>query len=305
MAALEAGVITPSEGLGAGKCISVSTEHFCNAGEAEYGAVGLVDALKVSSDTYFFEVGERANEHGEIIQDMAHKLGVGEPTGIDLPNEFTGVVPDRKWLAEENALEAKCTREHHGHPCYIVSEPGAPWTVGYNMDLAVGQGALLTDPLQMAVAYSTLANAYRNGGEGTVVTPHLGKQIDEAKGALVQSLSFPTRKVRLNDEDLSLVMEGIHDAASEQGGTSAEVWAGWDQEQDPVYGKTGTAEHYGKEDQSWYLCYIGNAARPIVIAVTVEEGGFGAETAAPIARLIASQWYGKPKKFISGSSKTF
>jgi penicillin-binding protein 2 len=305
MAALEAGVITPSEGLGAGKCIYVSTEHFCNAGEAEYGAVGLVDALKVSSDTYFFEVGKRANEHGEIIQDMAHKLGVGEPTGIDLPNEFPGVVPDRKWLAEENALEVKCTREHHGHPCYIVSEPGAPWTVGYNMDLAVGQGALLTDPLQMAVAYSTLANAYRNGGEGTVVTPHLGKQIDEAKGALVQSLGFPTRKVHLNDEDLSLVMEGIHDAASEQGGTSAEVWAGWDQEQDPVYGKTGTAEHYGKEDQSWYLCYIGNAARPIVIAVTVEEGGFGAETAAPIARLIASQWYGKPKKFISGSSKTF
>jgi penicillin-binding protein 2 len=305
MAALEAGVITPSEGLGAGKCIYVSTEHFCNAGEAEYGSVGLVDALKVSSDTYFFEVGERANAHGDIIQNMAHKLGVGEPTGIDLPNEFPGVVPDRKWLAEENALEYKCTREHHGHPCYIVGEPGAPWTVGYNMDLAVGQGALLTDPLQMAVAYSTLANAYRNGGYGTVVTPHIGKQIDEAKGGLVQSLNFPSRKVRLNDEDLSLVMEGIHDAASEQGGTSAEVWAGWDQEQDPVYGKTGTAEHYGKEDQSWYLCYIGSAKKPIVIAVTVEEGGFGAETAAPIARLIASQWYGKPKRFISGSSKTF
>ena len=100
MAALEAGVITPSEGLGAGQCIYVSGERFCNAGEADYGAVGLVDALKVSSDTYFFEVGERANEHGEIIQDMAHKLGVGEPTGIDLPNEFAGVVPDRKWLAE-------------------------------------------------------------------------------------------------------------------------------------------------------------------------------------------------------------
>jgi penicillin-binding protein 2 len=173
------------------------------------------------------------------------------------------------------------------------------------MDLAVGQGALLTDPLQMAVAYSTLANAYRDVGYGTVVTPHIGKQIDEAKGGLVQSLNFPTRKVHLNDEDLSLVMEGIHDAASEQGGTSAEVWAGWDQEQDPVYGKTGTAEHYGKEDQSWYLCYIGSAKKPIVIAVTVEEGGFGAETAAPIARLIASQWYGKPKKFVSGSSKTF
>jgi penicillin-binding protein 2 len=121
----------------------------------------------------------------------------------------------------------------------------------------------------------------------------------------VQTLSFPSRPVHLNYEDLSLVMEGIHDAASEQGGTSAEVWAGWDQEEDPVYGKTGTAERQGHVEQSWYMCYLGNAQRPIVIAVTVEEGGFGAETAAPIARLIASQWYGKPKKFIAGSSKTF
>jgi len=305
MAALEAGVISPDEGLGAGQCIYVSTEPFCNAGHADYGAVGLVEALKVSSDTYFFEVGERANAYGNIIQNMAHKLGVGQDTGIDLPNEFQGVVPDRKWLAEENALEAKCQRAHHGQPCYIVAEPGAPWTVGYNMDLAVGQGALLTDPLQMAVVYSTLANAYRDGGEGTVVTPHLGKQIDEANGSLLQALHFPSRHVRLNYEDLSLVMEGIHDAASEAGGTSADVWAGWNQEEHPVYGKTGTAERAGHVEQSWYMCYVADPKRPIVIAVTVEEGGFGAETAAPIARLIASQWFGVQKRFVAGTSKTF
>jgi penicillin-binding protein 2 len=305
MAALEAGVITPGEGLGEGQCISVSTEQFCNAGHADYGAVGLVQALKVSSDTYFFEVGERANAHGSIIQNKAHELGVGEPTGIDLPSEFPGVVPDRKWLAEQNALEARCQKRHHGHPCLIVAEPGAPWTVGYNMDLAVGQGSLATNPLQMAVAYSTLANAYRNGGEGMVVTPHLGKQIDEANHSLVQTLSFPSRHVHLNYEDLSLVMEGIHDAASEPQGTSAEVWQGWDQEQLPVFGKTGTAERAGHVEQSWYMCYIGSAKHPLVIAVTVEEGGFGAETAAPIARLIASQFYGKPKKFVAGNSKTF
>ena len=92
---------------------------------------------------------------------------------------------------------------------------------------------------------------------------------------------------------------------SEPGGTSAEVWAGWNRTEHPVYGKTGTAEHQGKEDQSWYMCYVGDPNHPIVIAVTVEEGGFGAETAAPIARLIASQWFGKPKKFVAGSSKTF
>ena len=95
--------------------------------------------------------------------------------------------------------------------------------------------------------------------------------------------------MHLNYEDLSLVMQGIHEAASQPGGTSADVWQGWDQEQDPVYGKTGTAEHTGLEDQSWYMCFIDNPQHPIVIAVTVEQGGFGAETAAPMARLIASQ----------------
>jgi penicillin-binding protein 2 len=111
--------------------------------------------------------------------------------------------------------------------------------------------------------------------------------------------------VHLDPANLNLVMEGIHDAASEAGGTSADVWAGWDQAQHPVYGKTGTAERYGQEDQSWYMTYIADPKRPIVIAVTVEQGGFGAETAAPIARLMASEWFGQPLKFVAGTSKTF
>jgi penicillin-binding protein 2 len=157
----------------------------------------------------------------------------------------------------------------------------------------------------MAVAYSTLVNAYDNGGEGAVVTPHLGMEIDDSQGRLVQALSFPPRRrVHLSYSSLSLVMEGIHEAASQAGGTSADVWTGWNQAQHPVYGKTGTAQHQGKEDQSWYMCYIADPSRPIVIAVTVEQGGFGAETAAPIARLIASKWFGAPERFVAGTSKT-
>jgi penicillin-binding protein 2 len=306
MAALEGGVINPTEGLGAGQCIEVTGEQFCNSGHTDYGAVGLVEALKVSSDTYFFTVGELANKYGNVIQNKAHELGIGEQTKIDLPGETTGTVPSREWLAEQNKEEAKCQRAHHGHPCHIVAEPGEPWTVGYNMDLAVGQGSLQTNPLQMAVAYSTLANAYLHGGYGTVVRPHLGLQIDESNGGLVQSLSSPpVRHVHLNDEDLGLVMQGIHEAASQPGGTSADVWAGWNQAEHPVYGKTGTAERAGHVEQSWYMCFIDDPTRPIVIAVTVEEGGFGAETAAPIARLIASKWFGQPEKFVAGTSKTF
>ncbi|HEX3391277.1 MAG TPA: penicillin-binding transpeptidase domain-containing protein [Solirubrobacteraceae bacterium] len=305
MAALEAGVITPNEVFGPGPCIMVGGENFCNAGHAALPAMALVEALKVSSDTYFFEVGERANSHGNVIQNKARELGVGTPSEIDLPEEFAGVVPDRQWLARRNREEAQCKREKHVSTCQLLAEPGAPWTVGYNMQMAVGQGDLLTDPLQMAVAYSALANAYTHEGHGWVPHPHLGMQIDDTSGALVQDLSFPPlRRVNLNYGDLSLVMEGIHKAASESGGTSADVWAGWNQVAHPVFGKTGTAQHEGKEDQSWYMCYIEDHSRPIVIATTVEQGGFGAETAAPIARLIAAKWFGQAEKYVSGSSKT-
>ncbi|MGA9286265.1 MAG: penicillin-binding transpeptidase domain-containing protein [Solirubrobacteraceae bacterium] len=305
MAALEGGVITPGEALGPGSCIEAGKEQFCNSGKTDYGALPLVEALKVSSDTYFFETGERANSHGNVIQDMAHRLGVGQETGIDLPKEFQGVVPDRKWRAQRDREELECEHREHVASCGYVAEV-RPWSVGDNMQLAVGQGDLLTDPLQMAVVYSTLANAYMHEGQGTVVRPHLGMEIDEAKGGLVQELaSPPVRHVHLNYSDLSLVMEGIHEAASAPGGTSAAVWAGWNQAQHPVYGKTGTAQHTGKEDQSWYMCYVADPTRPVVIAVTVEQGGFGAETAAPIARLIASKWFNQPEKFVAGSSKTY
>ena len=105
MAALEAGVLDPNASLGAGACIHVSTEQFCNAGHADYGGLDLVNALRVSSDTYFFEVGEMANSHGNIIQQKAHELGIGEKTGIDLPEELTGTVPDPRWRAQQNKLQ--------------------------------------------------------------------------------------------------------------------------------------------------------------------------------------------------------
>jgi penicillin-binding protein 2 len=304
MAALEGGFLSPEEGLGGGQCINVGGENFCNAGHADYGSVGLVEALKVSSDTYFFEVGERANSHGEAIQHMAHLLGIGEPTHIDLPSEIDGVVPNAKWREEMNALQVKCEHRHPRGGCGYVSEV-KPWTVGENMDLAVGQGSLQTSPLQMATAYSTLVNSFLNGGSGYKVRPHLGLEIDDPNGALVQRLSYPpVRPVHLDSNYLSLVFEGIHKAASEAGGTSADVWAGWNQEAHPVYGKTGTAEVAGKLEQSWYMCYVADQQRPIVIAVTVPQGGFGAETSAPIARLIASSWFNEPKHFIVGTSKT-
>lgn len=302
MASLEAGLLSPGEGLGAGQCITAGLEQFCNAGNADYGAVGLVQALTVSSDTYFFTVGERDNSHGAVIQSMAHKLGIGRPTGIDLPSEAVGVVPDARWRERENHRQEACERHHPKTSCGFVAEI-RPWSVGDNMHLAVGQGDLLTDPLQMAVAYSTLANAYMHEGHGTVVTPHLGMAIESPGGGIVQALSFPSKRhVNFNYANLSTVMEGIHDATFASGGTSADVWSGWNQAQHPVYGKTGTAERAGQVEQAWYMCFLPDPKHPIVIAVTVEQGGFGDQAAAPAARLIAERWFGEHIKLVTGSS---
>ncbi|HWX45767.1 MAG TPA: penicillin-binding transpeptidase domain-containing protein [Solirubrobacteraceae bacterium] len=301
---LEAGLLDPNVGMGAGSCIvAAGGQKFCNAGNNDYGAVGLVAALKVSSDTYFFEVGEHDNGHNPpAIQAMAHKLGIGRPTGIDLPNESEGVLPSPAWREDQNRKQAKCLRHPPRVGCGYVAEI-RPWEPGDNMDLAVGQGDLQTDPLQMAVAYSTLANAFMGGGEGTVPTPHVGMAIENPSGGIVQTLNFPPRrKVKFNDANLNLVMEGIHDATFERGGTSADVWSGWNQAKYPVYGKTGTAERAGQVEQAWYMCILPDANRPIVIAVTVEQGGFGDQAAAPVARLIASKWFNQPLKLMSGSN---
>jgi penicillin-binding protein 2 len=303
IASLEAGTLDPSAALGGGSCITApGGRQFCNAGKTDYGAVGLVEALKVSSDTYFFTVGELDNAHGEVIQRMAHRLGIGRSSEVDLPSEFTGVLPSQRWRDAQNHKQEHCERHHPKNECGYVAEIRS-WEPGDDMNLAVGQGDLQTNPLQMAVAYSTLANAYMNGGEGSVVTPHLAEAIENPSGGIVQALSFPPqRHIRFDAANLSLVMAGIHDATSQSGGTSADVWTGWDQAQHPVYGKTGTAERGGLVEQAWYMCYIADPRRPIVIAVTVEQGGFGDQAAAPVARLMAEQWFHQKHKLVSGSS---
>jgi penicillin-binding protein 2 len=97
------------------------------------------------------------------------------------------------------------------------------------------------------------------------------------------------------------IMEGLRQAATEDGGTSAAVMAGFPL---AVYGKTGTVERVGQPDQSWYVAYVPHRTRPIVVAVTVERGGFGAETAAPAARLILSEWFDTGDAgFLAGESQ--
>jgi penicillin-binding protein 2 len=282
-------------------CVDTQCRH--NAGGASYGVLTLTDALKVSSDVFFYNLGAQVNvdptthPNGGALQHWAHLYGIGRKTGIDLGGETAGNLPSPKWRAKVDNEELRCERKHHVASCGIAD--GRPWSVGDNINLAVGQGDVQVTPLQLAVAYSAVANG------GSVVRPHLGLEVDSPEGTVLQKISPPpSRHLNIDPLYLDTIRLGLREAASLQGGTSADVMGDFPQQ---VYGKTGTAQRNGQADQSWYACFVPDTAtnKPILVVVTVEQGGFGAAAAAPAARQILSQWfYGRRGPFKAGTSKT-
>jgi penicillin-binding protein 2 len=299
LAAMSTGVVQPGDTIVDNGCIKIGANHEerCNAGHQALGSVDMTTALSKSSDVYFYTMGQRLNPlGGQPLQKWARRMGLGHRTGIDAPGEFGGTLPDRAWRDSLNRREAACRKRTH-HPCGIADGTNRPWTEGDEVNLAVGQGDVQATPLQMAVAYSALANGGRR------VRPHLGAAVEDAGGRLLQRIEpgSPT-PIKFDPVALQTIRDGLHQATVD--GTSADVWKGWPQSRFPVFGKTGTAQRPPRPDQSWYVCFVMDRARPIVVAVTVEDAGWGAEAAAPIARTIVSKWYGQPVKFVAGSSHT-
>jgi len=289
-AALEGGLITPETVQYDGGSLKIGDVVFKNAGNAVHGPVALRKALSVSSDVFFYRLGQEANGTGSglLIQDWAKRLGIGRPSGIDLPGEAEGLVPTPRYRNEGFASYRRCVAKKNPTPQQIsFGECGfvdRPWSVGDNVNLSVGQGDLQADPLQMAVAYAAIANG------GRVVRPRLGQRIEDAGGRPLQELQAPTaRRLKIKEEHRQAILEGLRSAASEPGGTSTPVFENF---KIPIAGKTGTAEHLGRADQSWYVALAPYPSPKYVVAVTFEEGGFGAETAAPAALRILSELFG-------------
>ena len=157
--------------------------------------------------------------------------------------------------------------------------------MGDNINLSVGQGDIQSNPLQLAVAYATIANG------GNVLAPRIGLRIEDTAGRAIQELdSPPARRLNIRADFRQAIMDGLRGAASASGGTSADVFKGFPI---PVAGKTGTAEKgAGRPDQSWYVALAPYPSPKYVVAVTDEAGGFGAETAAPMARTILARLFG-------------
>ena len=281
VAALETGHLTPDEAIGSPGEITLYNQVFQNFGKQAFGLLTVRTALKVSADTFFDSVATRfyqdyLNHHRNELQDWAEKFGYGRRTGIDLPNEASGVVPTPEWK-KETFKDSK--------------DPLArTWLPGDTIQMAIGQKDLQVTPLQVAVAYSAIANG------GRVVTPTLVDQVQQSDGTTVldPSRSRPVRSLGASPATLQVVKDGLYMVANNGDGTAAGVFQGLPEDVKAA-GKTGTAENAGP-DHSWFVGYAPYYAPRIVVAIVVENGGQGANAAAPAVCRVMSAYL----KFAAG-----
>jgi penicillin-binding protein 2 len=295
VAALQSGLITPDTVLHDPGSLTVGNVVFQNAGGVAHGSLALRQALTVSSDVFFYQLGRDMDSRGDgnALQRWARRLGLGRETGVDLPEEGPGFLPSKRWRDRQWRKYERCKQRTKPTPVEIsLGKCGwqdRPWSTGDNVNLSVGQGDLAANPLQMAVAYAAIANG------GKVLRPRLGLRIENSAGQAEQNVKAPTaRRLKIPAEYRQAILDGLRGAASADGGTSTLVFETFPIE---IAGKTGTAEKgAGRADQSWYVALAPWPDPKYVVAVTDEAGGFGAETAAPMTRLILAELFNVDEK---------
>ena len=237
--------------------------------EDGHGNVDLSSAIQQSCNVYFWDIALRiwrtyeGNPNESILQEYAKNLGFGELTGIDLPYEKSGIVPDRQLFEDWRITNPELVRPEG-------------WLGGDLMNLIVGQGAITTTPLQVANAYKTLLTGYFSN-------PYLNKNIKDSQN--FRDLNIDEDFIQFLFEDLNLV--------TNKNGTAYFAFEMLGQQANDIGGKTGTAQNPGnKNDTSWFVG-VDSISDPNYIVVTVvDEGGSGSAVAAPISRRVIQHLIG-------------
>lgn len=267
----------------------------------ELGWLDLHGALENSCNKFFWSVGLgtwlNRDEVGEnVIQDWAGSLGYGKPTGIDLANEATGIVPTRQLFEEW----AEYQRENPDEPPRLDAdrlnpELASPFFGGDLMDFAIGQGAFTSTPLQVAVSYAILANG------GTVKEPRVVDRIVDSNGELVEDIESPViTEVALSESTRTDLLSDLNAVVTT--GTAEAAFATFGDGLDQVGGKTGTAESSATRDNHAWFVGVAPIDNPrYIVAVVIEEGGSGGAIAAPVARHILQYVMGnEPTPILAG-----
>ena len=278
LAALEEGVATAATEITSEGVIYVENEfdpsiRYAFRDWAALGTLNFYRGVAMSSDIYFYYLAGGYSEGGEqifeglganLLSDWARRFGLGEQSGIDLPGESEGLVPDPNWKEQKI---------------------GEPWVIGDTYFLGIGQGYMAATPIQMLLVTAAIANG------GNILVPHLVTAIQTAEGeVLVLQRQTIKRNLNIDLQNLDIMREGMRqaiDSGSATSGQSSSV---------VIAGKTGTAE-FGlvRPDGSflehgWFTGYAPFGNPEIAVVVFLEQGG-GALTAAPVASKILSFYF--------------
>lgn len=272
LAALERGVITPDTQFFCSGKMELGNAVFHCWKRTGHGTMDCLNAITQSCDVYFYEVAKRVGV--ERIAIMARRMGLGDPLGIDLPGERGGLIPTPEW--KKSAI-------------------GSSWQKGETVILGIGQGYILTTPLQLATMMARLANG------GVAVKPHLTRQIAEPGGAEPKFARQPPESIGILPAQLALIRKAMSDVVNDPLGTAFR--ARITQKDEAMGGKTGTVQvrriskaerelgvrknkdiEWEARDHALFVGYAPVDNPRFAVAVVVEHGGSGSSAAAPIAR---------------------
>jgi penicillin-binding protein 2 len=245
---------------------------FHNWKESDSGVISFADSLIQSCDTVYYNFGlkfwQERGARGDLFQEQIRGWGFGEITGIDVPGEQEGRVPDATWKEEVHAQ-------------YPDLFPESIWLPGDSINMSIGQGDLLVTPLQLASAYAALANG------GTLYRPQMALRVQRPDGSPVRRFEGQRLgRVPATRQTLAVIGNALRGVVSSPSGTATGAFVGFPLSSHPVSGKTGTSEVAGKQPHSWFAAYAPADDPQFVVVAMVEEGGHGSQVAAPIVRRI-------------------
>ena len=283
--------------------LTIGNREFKNFEGESFGPITLEKALEISCDTVFYGLaydqwkkdgGTKPKHPADWFYKTAHQFGLGATTGIDLPSEVAGRIPDRKWKqdywdANHEAWCAQGRTDKNDYATRIAREncvDGYVLRAGDSVNYSIGQGDTLITPIQMARVYSALANG------GTLYRPSVAKAVVGPDGTLVREIKpHVDRRLPIDKTALHYINEATAGVVTE--GTAAWKFtsAGWPQDKIELHAKTGTAEVEGKQTTSWLDTYSDDYA----VVMTISQGGTGSGGSGDAIRKIYEGMYGVQK----------
>ncbi|MDT0465487.1 penicillin-binding protein 2 [Streptomyces gibsoniae] len=281
---------------------SVGGQVFKNFEGENFGPISLGRALEVSCDTVFYGLGDnewkkdgginpKKGQPKDWFFKTAHQFGLGKPTGIDLPNEVSGRVPDRQWKQKywEANKDVWCrTGKKDGDYvekiAYENCLEGNKMREGDEINYSIGQGDTLLTPIQEADIYSAISNG------GTLWNPTIGKAIVSPDGKHVTEIKPKSHgKLPISQKTRDVMEEALAGVVTR--GTAAWKFGGWPQDKIPLHAKTGTAEVYGKQTTSWLATF----SQDYAVVMTIAQAGTGSGASGEAVHNIYNALYGVQK----------